>query len=131
MRTGPPWPVPVIGIAVAVPDGVVDVRVVVVDDGATTDATAPPDVPSVEAPVETTDASNDADTATPPRTDEDAGAKRDGGSDGHENGPVVRHYKRCSVNDGGVVLRHVDDLRVGWLDDDRLRRLLHHLNLWR
>lgn len=42
---------------------------------------------------------------------------------------ITWNHVGVAVHDGWIVLRYVDNLRIGWLNDDGLWRLLHHSNL--
>jgi len=61
--------------------------------------------------------------------DGDPGTKPDDARRGHIPCCISGRYIRGPVDHGRVVLRDVNNLRIGWLNDDRLRRLLHHGNL--
>ena len=64
----------------------------------------------------------------------DNGADRHAGPEGEQRGISwiisVHVGGRRRIDDGWVVLRDVDDLGVGGLDNDGLRRLLNHRDLW-
>src|SRR5262245_58611709 len=68
-------------------------------------------------------------SATRERTNCDAGTEGERTREGDVSRCVTRRHIRVTVNDGGVVLRDVDDLRVPWFNDNRLRALLHDCHL--
>ena len=77
-------------------------------------ATVPVAAPGAVAPaVMHRDADGDTDTEC-----------EDGGGD-DSGGTVAGRHVGSAVDDGGVVLRDVDHLRIGGLNDDGLRSLLH------
>src|SRR5262245_45164195 len=67
--------------------------------------------------------------ATRERTNCYAGTEGERTREGDVSRCVTRRHVRVTVNDGGVVLRNVDDLRVRWFNDNRLRALLHDCHL--
>src|SRR5271155_1827376 len=95
-----------------VPGVVVDIGVVVVDDGGTaapTPAAAPVHIPGVPAPAEastpTAATERSANRDTPPKVE----AK---GSNRQRRSHVHRHPHRRAINPRRVVLRHLNNLRV-------------------
>src|SRR5262245_27839942 len=58
------------------------------------------------------------------RTKCDAGTERERTGERNISCRVIGRHIGVAVNDGGVVLRNVDDLRVRWLNHNRLRTLL-------
>src|SRR5271154_5054750 len=99
-----------------IPSSIVDISVVVVDDGSTATPTpaTPVHIPCVPAP---------AASSTPPAAkrgpncDATSEVETNRG-DGHWRWHVKRHHYRGSVHHGGVVLRNIDHLRVRRLDHD-------------
>src|SRR5262245_25864038 len=70
-------------------------------------------------------------SATSERTNRHSGAERERTRKGDISRCVAGRHVRVAVNDSGVVLRNVDDLRVGRFNDNRLRALLHDRHLRR
>src|SRR5580700_10884569 len=112
-----------------VPGAVVDIGVVVIDDGGTAAPTptgAPVHIPGVPAPAE----------ASTPAATTNGGANRDPsskvqakGSNWQRRSHVHRHHHRRTVNHRRVVLRNIDNLRVRRLNHDRSGRWLCNYDL--
>src|SRR5580704_9633089 len=101
----------------AVPGRIAVVRTAVIDHG----GAVPPTVPTAVSPAAT--------SAAHQCSDSDPGAEANDSGSGHVSRAVPGSHIRRAVNYRGVVLGNVNDLRVGWLNDDRLWRLLHHGDL--
>src|SRR5262245_16610745 len=70
-------------------------------------------------------------SGTRERTKCHAATERERAREGDVSRRVAWRHIRVAVDDGGVVLRDVDDLRIRWLNDNRLRALLHDRHLRR
>src|ERR1035441_8657240 len=105
-------------VVVAAVPGIVSVirRAVIV--GA---AVVPVAVPTAVSPAATTTAHHG--------THGHAGSERKQAGGDHIGGAVTGNDIRRPVDDSRVVLRNINNLRIGRLNDDSLRRLLHHRNL--
>src|SRR5262249_34642024 len=84
-------------------------------------AAVPVDVPCAPSPTAATTAHHCADGNACP--------KRDHAGGGYVPCRVAGHYIGRAIDDGGVVLWHVDDLRIRRVNHDRGWRLLHYLDL--
>lgn len=125
--------VSIVIVVIAIPVDVVpgDVSVVVVVDVSSTASTTPIHSPCSEAPSSPKAAGNEAATTTA-----DGGANRNPGAKGQPgcNGNrrcIRRHQQGRAIHNSRVVLRNVNHVTAGGLDDDGLRGLLHYLDLRR
>ena len=129
MRAGTPRVI--IVVVAAVPASVTDVSVVIEDDGATASAspsTAPADTPPAPSPrMSTAEASK---TTADSYANPNAESKRKSRAHiRYRRRSVIGHDVWRSVNHRRVVLRDVNDLRIGGLNHDGLWRRLRYLNL--
>src|SRR5580704_9672202 len=104
-------------VITAVPGRISIVRTAVIDHRVAVPAAVPTAVPPAATPA--AHQCPDGDSSTEPN---DAGC-------GHVSRAVPWGRIRRAVNHRRVVLRDINDLRVSWLNDDRLRRLLLHGDL--
>lgn len=119
--------VPVVVVAVSVDDRPVDIGVVVVVDVSAPATPTPVTSPCTEAPGR---AAADKATAAECCTNRYACAKGNAGSN-DDRRRVRRHKEGRPEDDRRIILRDINDVRVGWFNDDRLRTLLHYLDLRR
>src|SRR5580704_533515 len=106
-------------VVAAVPGGVSVVGPSVVHHRGAMPATVPTAIAPTAAPASAAHQCSDCDSSSEP----------DNGSGSHVAGAVSGSYIGRAINDGGVVLRNVHNLRVSGLNDNDLRRLLHHGDL--
>src|SRR5262249_9791963 len=88
--------------------------------------TVPAAVPAAVTPAAATAVHHGADRDSYAEADESRGNRVTGGIN---RSRIGRHHVGHAVYQGWVVLRHVYDLRIGGLNHDHLRRLLHDFDL--
>lgn len=104
-------------IVSAVPSGIAVIGSTVIDDR----GAVPTTVPAAVSPTATAVAHH--------RAHRDPSSKPDYACGHHRARGICRRHIGIPIHYGGVVFGNVDYLRVGRLNDDGLRRLLHHGDL--
>src|SRR6185369_4595081 len=103
-------------VIASVPGGIAVIRTTVIDDS----SAVPVTVPTAIAP--TIPAAHHG-------AHGDADSKRKNRSGCNSRGAVARSYIGSTVNDCRVICRDIHDLRIRWLNHDRLWRLLYDRDL--